>query len=228
MKNISKCNTRFIISDNYSYIQSAVISKTVNWNRLYNLVTKGKSTYVTHGDSRCKCETFFVITREWYQSQLTIYPGPWAYNQTTPLLASHVDDNHGVSDVFMIGLGGEVAATNSFNMGNHDGRPGSDVTNVYESIDAPHEQPGSLDVPQRTWHLSQVMKRNMSKANNTSASSGLYDHIQSPDESTVATPTPKTPDGTFIATETPSTVVYSQVNKPQKRALPHSALSTWY
>ena len=139
----------------------------------------------------------------------------------TKLATSHVDDNHGVDNVFMISPGDEVAATDSFIMGNRDGRPGSDVTNIYESIDAPHEQPDSLDGPQPTGPLySEEMKRNMSRVNNISASCGLYEHIQSIDESTIATAGEPS-----IATETPSKVVYSQVNKPKKRASPHSALT---
>ena len=144
----------------------------------------------------------------------------------TDLTTSQFDNNHGVDDVFMSSPDNEAAVIKPNNLDNCDGRPESDFTNDYDVTDVPFGHPNSLDVPQPGGPLySEVMKRSMPRANNTSAFSDLYDHIQSPDESTVATPSPKAPDEQPIATETPSMVVYSQVNKPKKRASPHSALT---
>ena len=120
----------------------------------------------------------------------------------------------------MVSSGDEAAITDSMNMGNRDGRSGSDFANVYDAVDAPQEQPNSMDLQQPTGPLySQVMKGNMSSTNNTSASSGLYDHIQSPDKSTPsASQTSSQPPA-----ETPPMTIYSQVNKPKKRASPYLA-----
>ena len=113
----------------------------------------------------------------------------------------------------MISSGDEAAVTDSVN-----GRLGSDFANVYDAIDAPQEQPKSVDLPQPTGPLySQVMKGNMSRANNTPVSYGPYDHIQSPDKSTLsASQTPSQRPA-----ETPPMAIYSQVNKPKKRASSH-------
>ena len=126
----------------------------------------------------------------------------------------------------MISSDDEAVAIDSTNMASRAGRSVSIFTNVYDAVDDPHGQSNSLDLPQPTGALySHVMNGKLPEADNTVSSSGPYDHIQSPDESTPVASSPKTPGEPHEAPDTAPIAVYSLVNKPQKRASPHPALS---
>ena len=156
-------------------------------------------------------------------------PSDAAPTSLTQLTTPQSDNLARVDNAYTTIPGDGEAATNLPTPENNEEPPPTISTNVYDIIDGPRvKEPtvehsprhsASLDPTTPTEPLySQVMEGNPPGADDAVNFSGLYDQIGPPGERPLAAPLSKTLSAPPAAPENPALVVYSQVNKPKKRA----------
>ena len=156
-------------------------------------------------------------------------PSDAAPTSLTELTTPQSDNLARVANVYTIVPGDGEALTDSPIPESTEEPLSTISTNVYDIIDGPRvKEPtgehsprhsASLDPTQPTEPLySQVMEGNPPGTDDAVNFSGLYDQIGSPGERPLAAPVSKTFSVPPAAPDNPAMVVYSQVNKPKKRA----------